>query len=206
MKSLSRGWTLSGLGYFGCLDGGLTPIGLFAPGLYSGAGPGFGRLDEGLFTDGLFGAGLCTDGLFCGGLETEPPGLLPLGFSAGFAEGLFADGLLADGFLSAGLISAFGRLDEPDGLDTDDPGLPEGRPDVTFPEGLLAGRASLFVLVSDDLEVDCTGLDDDDERETDDDLEFPRDCASTSGCAAANANPINIAAIVLADNLIVLKV
>lgn len=178
-------------------------------------------MDEGLFTDGLFGAGLCTDGLFCGGLETEPPGLLPFGFSAGFADGLFAeglfadglladgllaDGLLADGFLSAGLISAFGRLDEPDGLDTDDPGLPEGRPDVTFPEGLLAGRASLFVLVSDDLEVDCTGLDDDDERETDDDLEFPRDCASTSGCDAANANPINIAAIVLADNLIVLKV
>ena len=163
-------------------------------------------MDEGLFTDGLFGAGLCTDGLFCGGLETEPPGLLPFGFSTGFADGLFAEGLLADGFLSAGLISAFGRLDEPDGLDTDDPGLPEGRSDVTFPEGLLAGRASLFVLVSDDLEVDCTGLDDDDERETDDDLEFPRDCASTSGCDAANANPINIAAIVLADNLIVLKV
>ena len=80
--------------------------------------------------------------------------------------------MFADGFLSAGLISAFGRLDElddPDGLDE------------TFPEGLLAGRVSLFVFVSDDLEADCTGLDDDVERETDDDLEFPRDCELASG-------------------------
>ena len=89
--------------------------------------------------------------------------------------------MLTDGFLSAGLISAFGRLDEPEGLDTDDPEFPDGRPDVTFPEGLLAGRASLFVFVSDDLEADCAGLDDDVERETDDDLEFPRDCELASG-------------------------
>jgi hypothetical protein len=46
---------------------------------------------------------------------------------------------------------------------------------------------------------DCVGLDDEDERE------FPRDCASISGWKAVNANPISIAANVVADNLIVFE-
>ncbi len=45
----------------------------------------------------------------------------------------------------------------------------------------------------------------DDDLEVEDEREFPRDCASISGWKAANANPISIAAKVLADNLIVLE-
>ena len=145
---------------------------------------------------------MLTDGLSCEGLLTAPLGLLLFGLSAGFAAGcegfwldgllptagfvaagLLALGLLPEGFLSAGLISA-GRLDEleePDGLVTDELEFPDGRAADAFPEGLFAGRASLFVFVSDDFGADDACLVDDAERETDDDFEFPRDCELASG-------------------------
>ena len=85
---------------------------------------------------------------------------------------MLALGLLPEGFLSAGLISA-GRLDELE--------FPDGRAADAFPEGLFAGRASLFVFVSDDFGADDACLVDDAERETDDDFEFPRDCELASG-------------------------
>ena len=47
--------------------------------------------------------------------------------------------------------------------------------------------------------------DTDEERDEDDEREPPRDCASDSGLKAANANPISIAANVLADNLMIKK-
>ena len=47
--------------------------------------------------------------------------------------------------------------------------------------------------------------DTDEERDEDDEREPPRDCASESGLKAANANPISIAANVLADNLMIKK-
>lgn len=84
---------------------------------------------------------------------------------------LFDEGFWFEGFLSAGLIST-GRLDEPDGLETEE---------FELPDGLFAGRASLFDFVSDDLGTDGACLDDDVERETDDDLELPRDCEFASG-------------------------
>ena len=159
------------------------------PGLKSGFGlPGFGLSGpaDGLFPDGLSGAGLPGFGLFTDGF----PGFVP--------EGLFPDG--RDGFLSAGLISACGLLE---GFDTELLDCPAGRLDV-LPEGFTV----FLLLEPDGREVEepegreAEALDD---REVEDDLEPPRDCASRSGWKAANANPISIAAKVLADNLIVIN-
>ena len=207
MKSRSRGCSLSGLRCGGRTETGL----LWLPGLKSGFGlPGFGLSGpaDGLFPDGLSGAGLSGCGLFTDGL----PGFVP--------EGLLPDG--RDGFLSAGLISACGLLE---GFDTELLDCPAGRLDVlpegfvavpdgrvdALPEGFEAGAEGFTVFLSlepDGREVEepegreAEALDD---REVEDDLEPPRDCASRSGWKAANANPISIAAKVLADNLIVIN-
>lgn len=100
----------------------------WSPGLKSGAGFGAGLVD------GPEGFGP-SDGLAAGGLPegrpalTFPEGLLP--------EGLPAEGLFEAGFLSAGLISGFGRF-ALSGLDAAGALSPEGRPEVTLPEGLLS--------------------------------------------------------------------
>ena len=145
-------------------------------------------------------------------------------------EGLPADG--REGFLSAGrtsgrgLPSGFtvGLVGPADGLVVVDDGLavlPDGLVElvdglVAVPEGLVA---SLFEEPEDreydepddcldtedeDLETVADDLDVEDDLEVEDDGLEPRDCASISGWKAANANPISIAAKVLADNLIVL--
>lgn len=202
MKSRSRGCSLAGL----CC-GGRTETGLlWFPGLKSGFRlPGFGLFGpadglfpdglsgpaDGLFPDGLSGAGLSGCGLFTDGL----PGFVP--------EGLLPDG--RDGFLSAGLISACGLLE---GFDTellDCPAgrldvlpegfavVPEGRTDAlpegfdavpdgrvdALPEGFEAGAEGFTVFLS--LEPDGREAEALDDREVEDDLEPPRDCASRSG-------------------------
>lgn len=150
---------------------------MWFPGLKSGFGlpgfglPGFGLSGpaDGLFPDGLSGAGLPGCGLFTDGL----PGFVP--------EGLLPDG--RDGFLSAGLISACGLLE---GFDTELLDCPDGRVDA-LPEGFEAGAEGFTVFLSlepDGREVEepegreAEALDD---REVEDDLEPPRDCASRSG-------------------------
>ena len=180
MKSRSRGCSLSGLRCGGRTETGL----LWLPGLKSGFGlPGFGLSGpaDGLFPDGLSGAGLPGCGLFTDGL----PGFVP--------EGLLPDG--RDGFLSAGLISACGLLE---GFDTELLDCPAGRLDV-LPEGFAVVPEGRTDALPEGFEAEAL-----DDREVEDDLEPPRDCASRSGWKAANANPISIAAKVLADNLIVL--
>ena len=194
MKSRSRGCSLSGLRCGGRTETGL----LWLPGLKSGFGlpgfglPGFGLSGpaDGLFPDGLSRAGLPGCGLFTDGL----PGFV--------AEGLLPDG--RDGFLSAGLISACGLLE---GFDTellDCPAgrldvlpegfavFPEGRTDVlpegfaavpdgradALPEGFEAGAEGFTVFLS--LEPDGREAEALDDREVEDDLEPPRDCASRS--------------------------
>ena len=196
MKSRSRGCSLSGLRCGGRTETGL----LWLPGLKSGFGlPGFGLSGpaDGLFPDGLSGAGLPGCGLFTDGL----PGFVP--------EGLFPDG--RDGFLSAGLISACGLLE---GFDTELLDCPAGRLDVlpegfaVVPEGRTDALPEGFDAVPDgraDALPEGFEAEAFDDREVEDDLEPPRDCASRSGWKAANANPISIAAKVLADNLIVIN-
>ena len=222
MKSRSRGCSLSGL-----RCGGRTETGLLClPGLKSGFGlPGLGLSGpaDGLFPDGLSGAGLSGCGLFTDGLPGfVPEGLLPDGRDGFLSAGLISACGLLEGFDTELLDCPAGRVDAlPEGFAV----VPEGRTDAlpegfvavpdgrvdALPEGFEAGAEGFTVFLSfepDGREVEepegreAEALDD---REVEDDLEPPRDCASRSGWKAANANPISIAAKVLADNLIVIN-
>jgi hypothetical protein len=104
------------------------------------------------------------------------------------AEGLFPDGLSGAGRVVDGLV--------PDGLFTD--GLLLEGFDGFLSAGLISALG-LDALVLLGLVEERVDLDVEDERE------FPRDCASISGWKAVNANPISIAANVVADNLIVFE-
>ena len=195
------------------------------PGLKSGFGlPGFGLSGpaDGLFPDGLSGAGLPGFGLFTDGLPGfVPEGLLPDGRDGFLSAGLISACGLLEGFDTELLDCPAGRLDvlpegfavvpegRTDALPEGFAAVPDGRVDA-LPEGFEAGAEGFTVFLSfepDGREVEepegreAEALD---EREVEDDLEPPRDCASRSGWKAANANPISIAAKVLADNLIVL--
>lgn len=210
MKSRSRGCSLSGLRCGGRTETGL----LWLPGLKSGFGlPGFG----------LSGAGLPGFGLFTDGLPGfVPEGLLPDGRDGFLSAGLISACGLLEGFDTELLDCPAGRLDvlpegfavvpegRTDALPEGFAAVPDGRADA-LPEGFAAGAEGFTVFLSlepDGREVEepegreAEALDD---REVEDDLEPPRDCASRSGWKAANANPISIAAKVLADNLIVIN-
>ena len=148
-----------------------------------------GRFTEGRFADGLSDEGRSTEGL--------PAGLPPPGLTPEFPE----EGL--EGFLSAGLISAFLR-EEDEGRSAF--GFESGRGAAVFtlPDALLyvsevVGRDT----EPEDLEVEReTEL----ERDVELDRELLLDCAPVSNWKAANANPISIAARVLTDNLMIVKV
>ena len=153
-----------------------------------------GLLSDGRFTDGRFADGLSEEGRSTEGL---PGGLSPPGLTPEFPE----EGL--EGFLSAGLISAFLR-EEDEGRSAF--GFESGRGAAVFtlPDDLLyvpevVGRDA----EPEDLEVEReTEL----ERDVELDRELLLDCAPVSNWKAANANPISIAARVLTDNLMILKV
>ena len=206
---MKSGFGLPGFGLSGPADG-LFPDGLSGPA-------------DGLFPDGLSRAGLPGCGLFTDGLPGfVPEGLLPDGRDGFLSAGLISACGLLEGFDTELLDCPAGRLDVlpegfavvpegrtdalPEGFDA----VPDGRVDA-LPEGFEAGAEGFTVFLSlepDGREVEepegreAEALDD---REVEDDLEPPRDCASRSGWKAANANPISIAAKVLADNLIVIN-
>ena len=151
-------------------------------------------MSDGRFTDGRFADGLSDEGRSTEGL---PEGLSPPGLTTEFPE----EGL--EGFLSAGLISAFLR-EEDEGRSAF--GFESGRGAAVFtlPDDLLyvsevVGRDT----EPEDLEVEReTEL----ERDVELDRELLLDCAPVSNWKAANANPISIAAILLTDNLMIVKV
>ena len=67
------------------------------------------------------------------------------------------------------------------------------------PEGLLTDPDVLEELVPDERPEDLVYV-------VPDVFELVRDCASISGMKAANANPVSIAANVLADNLMIFQI
>ena len=153
-----------------------------------------GLLSDGRFTDGRFADGLSDEGRSTEGL---PEGLSPPGLTPEFPE----EGL--EGFLSAGLISAFLREED------------EGRSAFGFESGRGAAVFTLpddLLYVSEVVGRDTEPEDLEVERETEleRDVELERelllDCAPVSNWKAANANPISIAAILLTDNLMIVKV
>ena len=120
-----------------------------------------------------------------------PAGLPPPGLTPEFPE----EGL--EGFLSAGLISAFLREED------------EGRSAFGFESGRGAAVFTLpdaLLYVSEVVGRDTEPEDLEVERETELDRELLLDCAPVSNWKAANANPISIAARVLTDNLMIVKV
>ena len=126
-----------------------------------------------------------------------PAGLPPSGLTPEFPE----EGL--EGFLSAGLISAFLREED------------EGRSAFGFESGRGAAVFTLpdaLLYVSEVVGRDTEPEDLEVERETEleRDVELERelllDCAPVSNWKAANANPISIAARLLTDNLMIVKV